>query len=197
MVARKFTDLYRLFIAVCSFLGTIVGMVSNTEIAWAAGIFDGEGCISMNRQRASTRKDLVTDTYRLVVKVTMGDKPTILRIAQIFGVGTVHNHVGNKAGANASYSWVAQSQVAKAALCLVRPYLITKAEELALAFEFFALPSGTLGGAKGNPSKSPELQEAQMRCYWKLRMAKSRWRFYYAKLRKSDREELVYLGLFD
>ncbi len=164
-------------------------------MAWAAGIFDGEGCISINRQRADRRPDLRSDTFRLYIKVTMGHRGTVERMLEILKTGTLHNHIPHNRTVNASYSWLAGARQAEKALHLMQPYLITKAEELQIALEFFAIPPHWIGGSHGNTIKSPELVDRFLRCYWKLRIAKSRWRFYKRKISTKDHQEIIRLGL--
>ena len=143
-------------------------------VAWAAGILDGEGCITMNRQRPGTG-GRINPSHRLFVKVTMGHRPTVDRLREIFGVGSVH--VQRSARWNDAYSWWVASRQAGFVLRTVRPYLVTKAAEAELAMEFLALPSGTTGGRLGNAPLPPELIAERERLFVALRDAKPSARF--------------------
>ena len=151
-------------------------MATEVELAWAAGILDGEGCISIILTPPG--KYSVTPRHVLHVKVTMGHLPTVERFAVILGNGTVQKHAARSTRTNASYSYIVQARKADAVLQLLRPYLVTKAEEADVAFEFAALPLGPRGGKKGGKAVPQEILELRNHCYWKLRRLKPRWRFY-------------------
>jgi len=169
---------------------------TDTDLAWAAGIIDGEGCLSMNRQRASTRKDLRTDTFRPLLKVTMGHRETIERLFEMFQVGSVQNHVARSKKVNASWTWLCQCAQVWPPLEQVFPYLLTKREEAELLLRFREeVPSGLVGGSEGNPVVADEVVDLKARFYWQLMMLKSRWRFYAARLKPEERTEIVRLGM--
>ena len=170
-------------------------MNKKADLIWTAGIFDGAGCIHINRQRVESRTDLRTDAFRLYVKVTMGHEPTVTRVHETLRTGSVHPHVPRRTSVNASYSWMAAARQAEAALKLMKPYLFTKLDEVIIAEEFFAIPPHLIGGRGGNAPKPPDLVDAYLRCYWRLRMAKSRWVFYKRALSRRDRREIRRLGL--
>ena len=107
--------------------------MTELEIAWAAGLIDGEGCVFINKSHYVAASRQRTDTYRLVLKVTMGCRATIERIHSIFQVGTIQNHVPRGSRVNASYSWICQSLQAKTVFDLIQPYVVTKAAELEVA----------------------------------------------------------------
>ncbi len=126
---------------------------SKADFAWAAGLIDGEGCIAIATYDADHAPGCTSRRYVLILKVTMGHRPTVERIAQLLGVGTVQDHVARSARVNASYSWVAQSRKAEAALRAVRPYLVTKAKEADVALAFMALPLARRGGRRKTTSR--------------------------------------------
>ncbi len=156
----------------------MIEQANEVDLAWAAGLIDGEGCVSVVTYEAEHAERCTTRRYVLVLKVTMGHRPTVERIASLLGVGTVQAHVAKSARVNASYSWVAQSRRAEAALRAVRPYLVTKAKEADVALAFMALPLARRGGPRGSRNTPLALLRARERLYWKLRKMKPRWRFY-------------------
>jgi len=139
---------------------------------------DGEGCISIVRVPAGRQKGCIRDRYTLALKVTMGHRPTVEKLQEILGLGTVQNHVPRSSRVNASYSWVCQSRKAESVLQRIRPYLLTKAKEADVALEFMRLPLALTGGRGGNSVTSPSLMGKREKLYWKLRQLKPRWRFY-------------------
>lgn len=152
-------------------------MSKQTGIAWAAGLFDGEGCVSIGYIPPSKRNDLLNPSYRLMIKVTMGCKETVHEFGRIVGQGTFQDHVSKKKRVNASYSWIAMSRKAERVLILLRPYLITKVKEADVALQFMALPDGRTGGAGGCQPLDPKLLLARHLLYLKCCELKPRWRF--------------------
>lgn len=150
--------------------------MKDTDIAWAAGIIDGEGCIYIGRQQGGTF-GRVNVSHRMYVKVTMCHRPTLEALRAIFGMGSVHHQDKATERRNDSYSWWVGARQAEQLLLWVRPYLVTKAIEADIALEFMALPSGLTGGAHGNSLLPAELIERRESLYWRLREAKPVNRF--------------------
>jgi len=165
-----------------------------TDIAWAAGILDGEGCLYINRHRANPKNKTKTESFRLYLKITMGHRPTIAKLYDIFRVGSVLLHQPKSSKVSASHSWVVPTRQAEMVLDQMKPFVFTKLEELAIAEEFFALEK-VLGGSGGSPVKTREAVRQRVRLYWRLRMAKSRWRFYKRGLSAKEQQEIRSLGL--
>lgn len=62
-------------------------MVSEIEAAWAAGIMEGEGCFSIFKRQTST------ENHKAIhIQCTMTDQDVILKLKNIFNVGTLHEH---------------------------------------------------------------------------------------------------------
>lgn len=96
-------------------------------IVWAAGFFDGEGCVMI--QRVDTGPNLV---FKLIVAVTQKHEEPLKIYTTLFGGGTYFNKGG-------WYSWRATGATAEAALKEMRPYLQYKHEQVDLALEFQSL----------------------------------------------------------
>lgn len=152
-------------------------MTNLYSVAWAAGLFDGEGCISIGYIRPSRRKDIVNPSYRLTVKVTMGCQQTVRCFGEVVRAGSFQNHASKKARVNSSYSWVAMSRKAEMVLKLLRPHLVTKAREADVGLRFMALPDGRTGGAHGCSPVDPALMLKRHRLYLECCRLKPRWRF--------------------
>jgi hypothetical protein len=61
--------------------------IDTRELAWAAGLFEGEGCISSRRR--STKRATHVATRQLAILV-MTDEDTVRRFQAAVGVGTVY-----------------------------------------------------------------------------------------------------------
>jgi len=59
-------------------------MPTDIQIAWAAGILEGEGCFSIFKRASST-----TNHKQLCIQCTMTDRDVITKLADIFGVGRI------------------------------------------------------------------------------------------------------------
>ena len=64
-------------------------MRSRENLAWAAGLFEGEGSFSLNR---------TGDNLRCQAAVAMTDEDTVVRFRDILGVGKVYGPYGPYAG---------------------------------------------------------------------------------------------------
>jgi hypothetical protein len=71
------------------------------ELAWAAGIFEGEGCIYLRRQsgKGGTGR-------QAQLKVQMNDEDSVLRFQRVMGMGNVRRlHAPSRAGFGPSWVW--------------------------------------------------------------------------------------------
>lgn len=104
-------------------------MTSKTDLAWAAGFIDGEGCISIARQNSKTCRSGHRYTMKLVV--SQKRRPALDKLQAMFG-GTV-----KKPSSQDIWWWVVTAQQAKLALEAVFPYLVEKYDqaEVAIAFQ--------------------------------------------------------------
>jgi len=96
-------------------------MVNVSEIAWVAGLFDGEGfCATGNRGRNH------------LLKVNMTDEELVRRVAAILGVGSVHGPITRTdvpAHWLPQWSWVACAASAVAAAEAMLPYVGSRNRE--------------------------------------------------------------------
>lgn len=151
--------------------------MKQTDLAWCAGLFDGEGCISISRVKPTAKNKLVNSSYRLVAKVTMGDRKAIRRFFAVVGHGSVQKHVEGNAKVNGSTSWVAAARKAEIVLKKLYPFLTTKLKEADIALEFMALPDPIRGGARGSPCIDKPLLRKKHKLYVRCCRAKPRFRF--------------------
>lgn len=88
-------------------------MGTDAEIAWAAGIFEGEGCISIKPPQE--RRHL--PSIRLVIQTT--DEDVLVRFREIVGCGSVvHLRRPALPGKKAVYSWELGNRVEVESLVL-------------------------------------------------------------------------------
>jgi hypothetical protein len=80
-------------------------------------------------------------------------------------------------------------------LKIIKPFLQLKKGEAEIALKVEAISPWLKGGANGNTKKSQRTVNKLARLYWRLRIAKPRWRFYKRKLKPGQVQELKKLGL--
>lgn len=146
-------------------------MPKATDIAWAAGIFDGEGCITITRQKAGSG-GRINPSHRLYIKVTMGSEATVRRLREIFGLGTITLQKSERW--NDAHTWWVASRQAGEVLDLMRPYLFTKLAEAELAREFLLIPNPDAGAGRPIP---PFVVEERERLFKEMRDIKPSARF--------------------
>jgi len=89
---------------------------SRENLAWAAGIFEGEGCISVSNDRRR----------RLKVSVSMTDRDVIEKFGHIMGLGSVRGPY-MKAGLKDSWQWeVTSSENVQAVLAAFWEFLCSR-----------------------------------------------------------------------
>lgn len=87
-------------------------MTWREEMAWAGGLFEGEGSFTVARGVQAT------------AQIKMTDRDPMERFAAAIGFGTVRGPYPGKGGRKDSYAWSAQSfEKAQATVALLWPYL--------------------------------------------------------------------------
>ena len=109
-------------------------MIPETERAYIAGLFDGEGCVSYkqyNRKRAHNKK--AYPTWQIRLEIAMTDKSVLVWLNEILGVGTV----GEKRyktkytkGWKKQWRWRCSHRDAFKVCCLLFPYAHVKLGEI-------------------------------------------------------------------
>ncbi len=137
--------------AVRSLLGT--NMWRETDLAWAAGIIDGEGCILLNIAHTNTGT-----AYVLRVIVSNTSILMLNRLKEIFGVGNVIPRWKDqsKRPKNARMAWYYEASTKKAeyVLNLVLPYLVNKKPEAEIG-----LLSRKYIGVHGRNTENPNTEQ--------------------------------------
>ncbi|KKM72283.1 hypothetical protein LCGC14_1422130 [marine sediment metagenome] len=102
--------------------------------AYIAGLFDGEGCVTVTRRIGGTRGV----AYQLVVVFGMNDREGLDVVCSRFG--------GNVLGPNpkGTYTWAASGVNALAFLKVVRPHVRVKRQQVDVALGFTVGQRGRL-----------------------------------------------------
>ena len=96
--------------------------IKATDLAWAAGIIDGEGCLHVQR-RFNREGKRHAPHYSLTLRVGMKSFCTIMKLHDLFG--------GNRCvGSNGVVCWTVATQQALSVLRLVRKYMLTKRQQV-------------------------------------------------------------------
>jgi intein/homing endonuclease len=109
-------------------------MIPETDRAYIAGLFDGEGCVSYkqyNRKRANNKK--AYPTWQIRLEIAMTDKSVLVWLNEILGVGTV----GEKryktkytAGWKKQWRWRCSHRDAFYVCCLIWPWSHVKLPQI-------------------------------------------------------------------
>jgi hypothetical protein len=102
-------------------------MIKDTDIAWAAGFIDGEGCIYINRKRHHVR----LSAYQKVPE-------PIYKLNEIFSQGAIHNYERKTPTGKLSaiWTWTVNGKQAKSIIELLLPYLVVKRAKAKEALDY-------------------------------------------------------------
>lgn len=138
-------------------------------LSYAAGLFDGEGCIHIAKQ--SHRGSRKGHIYRLVVSVAQNHLQSLLDFQDFVGISGRLYRVKRKGPANRdAFTLTYDGSTAEALLRVLLPYLGRKADEAVVALAFQT--EGEIRrhfGPKGCPA---DIWRKRERCYTKLRSLK-------------------------
>jgi hypothetical protein len=99
------------------------------KVIWAAGFFDGEGCVSIQRVRNGQGGALQ------IIVVQKGPRP-IEVLADLWGGGINVTHRNQPTGRVGYYRWTLCGDKAADALVEMLPFLVEKRDQAHLAIEF-------------------------------------------------------------
>ncbi len=107
------------------------------ECAWAAGFFDGEGCVMIFRRTGQARDKAGRRYHRLIVSLRQADmRPLEWLMARWYG--SCHPQQPATPNAKLSWTWMLSCRRAAAFLVDIQPYVVHKKERIAIALEFQA-----------------------------------------------------------
>lgn len=107
----------------------------STALAYAAGLFDGEGCVHIARQKkASARRGYV---YRLVVSVAQNHLDTLADFQNLTGIeGRIYHRQRQGSSNRDNYALNYDGEAAALLLETLWPFLRRKADEAVFALHF-------------------------------------------------------------
>ena len=110
--------------------------MNQQELAWAAGLMDGESCFMIRRKK----KRLFGYTYQPVITTEMGHERTVTRLYTLFGEQGTLSRI-DKPRSRPIFRWWVCSAKVEPILNTIIPYLYTKQQEAMLVLAYFKLPS--------------------------------------------------------
>ncbi len=110
--------------------------LSPTDVAWIAGFVDGEGCLTITRQRAKGSVLGEYIYYRPVLVIANNDKPSLDWIQTQLRVGHVATIRHGTDRWAPSYQYVVGGFAALKVVRLISPYLRIKCRQAALLLQF-------------------------------------------------------------
>jgi|SRR3990167_411274 len=116
--------------------------MNETDLSYAAGIIDGEGCIKICRVKADQLKRHF-DRFQLQVQVDMVSEEVVEWLYKTFG-GKIYDHKRKNSKWRDSKRWYIVSQQGGKFLELILPYLKIKHRNAELSIEFLKLPAKDL-----------------------------------------------------
>ena len=124
-------------------------MIAETDIAYIAGLFDGEGSIHFKRGIEKKKKHKgeghrISKSLRLSMEVTMTDKSVIYWLYEVLGCGTVNKKPRKglrKDGTKylMQYRWRCTFREAYYVCCLIWPWAHTKLPKVQQIIEHYAM----------------------------------------------------------
>lgn len=134
--------------------------VQPTDLAWAAGFFDGEGCVTIVRQRY--RDPTRQPTYRLKIYVSQTNKRSLEEFEWIVGLrGRIVEQKANRKSRRSCYHLIYESLASAVVLRRLQPYLRRKREQCEIALDFqMQCDIHTHFGPKGCPQHIWDLRRA-------------------------------------
>lgn len=112
--------------------------ISATDWAYFAGLFDGEGCVSVMESRVSTKRT----ASHVVVRIAMVDPQAVIRLSQLLPYGRLKVQDGKPQAVSHrrdQFLWYAVSYAAECFLRSIAPYVLVKKRQVQLAIEFSEL----------------------------------------------------------
>ena len=107
--------------------------INLTDIAYIAGLFDGEGCVTYSRtpRKRKGRKNL-SQTWNIRMEISMTDEPVIRWVHEILKAGTVNirRPIKSWVGKKTQWRWRCSHRDAHGVAKLLWPYAQVKLHKL-------------------------------------------------------------------
>lgn len=141
-------------------------MWSDVQLAYLAGIIDGEGSIYIQTQIREDRKSAIYNSH---FKVANTDKKMIDWLHNIFG-GTQYVKKRNNPKWRTQYEWFAGIKLTDNLLPLIIPFLVTKKEHAKIMVEF----RNTFTNHPGRGGVASCVLDYRLECLHKLKLLNKR-----------------------
>lgn len=107
-------------------------------LAWAAGFFDGEGCVLVSERKSSAS---YASSFQLYTSVTQQDPAALYALKERFGGNVTPDKTAvkgydRKRGSFLCWRWKATSAEAFSFLQAIEPYAIVKKEQIQVALQW-------------------------------------------------------------
>ena len=122
-------------------------MISSEDIAYIAGLFDGEGSIHFKRGPEKKKKHKgkgyrISNSLRLSMEITMTDRSVLIWLHEVLGVGTLTPKTvkGKRVDGTPylkQYRWRCTFRDAFKVCCLLFPYAHTKLGKIQQVIEHY------------------------------------------------------------
>ena len=141
-------------------------MASKTELAWAAGIIDGEGSIAMTKAIVGVNRRS-TPSFQIRISVRMTHRATVSKLHQLFG-GTFKTCKPKIPSRHKrSFEWYVGDILTQKTLLQIQPFLITKSNQANLVLKYRRRCAN--GGATGRSPCSASVVKLRRSFFNKLK----------------------------
>jgi len=125
-------------------------MIAETDKAYIAGLFDGEGSVTFTRRLEKRKKHnnkpgyRTTNTMRIRMEISMTDKSVLIWLHEVLGVGTLRpKKVPNKKRVDGTpykpqWRWACTFRDAYYVCCLIWPWAHVKLHKIQQIIEHYA-----------------------------------------------------------
>lgn len=142
------------------------------DIAYLAGILDGEGTIHINATKTNKIDGYIKPyKYNLHVKVRTCDKILAPLFKEFFKIGSLHECKAYKVNHNISYEYHTASNNAIKVIKILLPYLKVKTKQAKLAIKFQNIKGNLTYTGK---QLSKRCYDFQSRCYFNMKKLNKR-----------------------
>lgn len=158
-----------------------MNQLTELDKAYLAGFFDGEGCVSITKQRGGKRSKSPSYNMRAIISQAGKGVGLLEYWNAIVGVGVLHSNKHAAKNWSTSVNWVISSDEALEFLTCIYPYLHRKKEEAELAIEFqskkksVTFDGKAYGGPGNNGGLDTSIIEERERIYQQLSAMKGHY----------------------
>ncbi len=135
------------------------------DLAWAAGLVDGEGCIRISKTEPNGK----SICYDLWLTVAMCDKEPIMKLHNIFELGAIRvDQCPSRR--TPIWTWQCSTKATAKIITGIMPWLTCKREEAELALDFVILKGATASPGQRLSTETLAMRDAY---YWRMRELKT------------------------